>query len=58
LASSSDSHRIAEQSIDDAILACIQLLASTEGDMVKHVVGFIANVQTKHPGAKVKKLGR
>ena len=52
LAAASDSDQIAHQSMDDAIRLSIQLLASTDADLVRHVVGFIANVQTKHRGAK------
>jgi hypothetical protein len=56
LALASDSNEIANQEIDHALRLSIQLIASTEGEMVKHLVGFIANVQSKHPAAKVKQI--
>lgn len=44
---------VAQHSIDDALRFSIQLMGSTDAELAKHMVGFVANVQTKHRGAKV-----
>uniref|UniRef100_A0A914HAK5 Uncharacterized protein n=1 Tax=Globodera rostochiensis TaxID=31243 RepID=A0A914HAK5_GLORO len=52
LSSCSDSDQLASQSIDGAIQKAIQLLASTDGELVRHITGFLVNIQAKNPGAK------